>query len=274
MATPAAGAERAAAVRRQYGRYVLGLGAIFCGGVDLVWRQASGWQQIAPLNRLPAGAVLGLFLVVAAVELAGGVAILAPARQAAMVRAGALALTAAYLVITLLTLPDVVTSPAVFNSWGVLGEELSRLAGAAIAFAMARRAAGERAWVAPLERAAYWAFAACTVTFMIEQWVFFARTVTLVPKWVPPNQLFWAVATTVAFGLAAAALLARRAALLAARLLTVMLVSFAVLVWVPILFAQPHVLSNWTEGAETLSIAGAAWVVSDYLAARRPGRAG
>jgi hypothetical protein len=44
----------------------------------------------------------------------------------------------------------------------------------------------------------------------------------MVPKWIPPGQHFWAVATGVAFLLASAAILSGVLAVLAARLLTVM----------------------------------------------------
>lgn len=270
MATAAGGAQPAESSRWQAGRYVLALGAVFYGAVDLILRPVAGWRQVVPLNHAPAASVLALFLIVAAVELAAGLALLAPSRAQGALRAGALALTAVYIVITLLTLPDVVLSPLVFNSWGNLGEQLSRLAGAALVLALLpaepdpARGSGRPG----LARAAYWAFAASVVTMMFEQWVYFSPTVALVPKWIPPGQVFWAVATTVAFGLAAAALLARRWALPAAGLLTAMLLGFGLLVWLPILIAHPHTVSNWTEAAETLSIAGAAWVVTDWLAAR------
>jgi hypothetical protein len=127
----------------------------------------------------------------------------------------------------------------------------------------------EQGWSTPLLRAGYWAFTACVISFMLEQWVYFDPTVALVPTWLPLGRVFWAVATTVAFALAAVALLSQHLALLAARLLTAMLVGFGLLVWIPILFLHPHVAGNWTELAETLSIAGASWVVADYLAARQ-----
>ena len=46
--------------------------------------------------------------------------------------------------------------------------------------------------------------------------------------------MFWAIATTVLFALAALALLANQKALLAARLLTAMIVGFGLLVWIPL----------------------------------------
>jgi hypothetical protein len=81
--------------------------------------------------------------------------------------------------------------------------------------------------------------------------------------------MFWAVATTVAFALAAVALLTNRMALLATRLLTTMIVIFGLLVWVPLLLSDPHSHANWSETAETFAIAGVAWILADLLSEYR-----
>jgi hypothetical protein len=67
---------------------------------------------------------------------------------------------------------------------------------------------------------------------------------------------------TVLFALAAVALLTNRMALLATRLLTMMLVIFG---RVPLLLSDPHNHTNWSENAETFGIAGAAWILADLL---------
>jgi uncharacterized membrane protein YphA (DoxX/SURF4 family) len=77
--------------------------------------------------------------------------------------------------------------------------------------------------------------------------------------------MFWAVATTIFFALAATALFTGRLALLASRLLTAMLIGFALLVWLPAPFADPHKLISWAGNAQNLAITGAAWIVADYL---------
>jgi hypothetical protein len=61
--------------------------------------------------------------------------------------------------------------------------------------------------------------------------------------------MFWAIVTTIAFVLAAIALLSGRSALLAARLLTAMLIGFGLLVWLPAPFADPHKMINWAGNA-------------------------
>ena len=77
--------------------------------------------------------------------------------------------------------------------------------------------------------------------------------------------MFWAVTTTVLFALAAVGLLTNRMALLATRLLTMMLVIFGLLVWVPLLLSDPHSHTSWSETALTFAIAGAAWILADLL---------
>jgi hypothetical protein len=77
--------------------------------------------------------------------------------------------------------------------------------------------------------------------------------------------MFWAVATTVAFALASIALLTGCSALLASRLLTAMIVGFGLFVWLPAAIHHPHSLLAWTGNAENGAIAGAAWIVADYL---------
>jgi hypothetical protein len=102
-------------------------------------------------------------------------------------------------------------------------------------------------------------------SFTLEQAMYLDATAHLVPKWLPPSQMFWAVTTTVAFALAAVALLTNRMARLATRLLTMMIVIFGLLVWVPLLLSDPHNHANWSETAETFAIAGAAWILADLL---------
>ena len=43
----------------------------------------------------------------------------------------------------------------------------------------------------------------CTASFSLEQGLYLGATANLVPKWLLPSQMFWAIATTVLFALAA-----------------------------------------------------------------------
>ena len=147
-------------------------------------------------------------------------------------KTGAAALGAAYLVFALRCVPGIVAAPQTYNSWGNFFEQFSLFTGAAVVYA---------------------------------RWSSGWSPETLVPKWLPPSQMFWAVTTTILFALAAVALLANRMALLATRLLAMMLVIFGILVWVPLLVSDSHNHTNWSETAETFAIAGAAWILADLL---------
>ena len=176
-------------------------------------------------------------------------------------KTGAVILVAAYFVFALLCVPGIVAAPRIYNSWGNFFEQFSLLIGAAIVYARL-----SSAWSpATLNRVGRILLGLCAASFSLEQAFYLHATATLVPKWVPPSQMFWAVATTVLFALAALALLTNRMPLLATRLLTIMLVSFGLLVWVPLLLADPHAHSNWSETAETFAIAGATWILADLL---------
>ncbi len=107
----------------------------------------------------------------------------------------------------------------------------------------------------------------CNLSFAIEQIEFFARTASLVPRWMPGGGNFWAVVTTVDLAVAGIAILTRRQAQLASRLLTILFLAFGVTIWIPTLIARPDSFGNWSEGLETFAIAGTAWIVADVLTA-------
>jgi uncharacterized membrane protein YphA (DoxX/SURF4 family) len=235
---------------------VYGLAAVGFGVLALVWHDFNTWQQIRPLGNVPHRELL--LYVVAAVEIFGGLAIQWP-RTA---RAGAIALGAIYLAFALLWVPFIIATPLVFDRWANFFEQFSLVSGALIVYASFGPNDSLRS--AKVARLGYFSFGICVVSFTLEQLFYLSGTAGFVPKWIPPGQMFWAIATTIAFALAAIALLSGRLALLASRLLTAMIAGFGLLVWLPAL-ADPHKLFNWAGNAENSAIAGAAWIVADYL---------
>lgn len=243
------------------GRYVFGLAAIAFGICAFAFRDMSNWHQLKAVQDFAHLEILTY--IVAAVEILGGIAILLP-RTA---RAGALALGIVYAALTLLTVPLIILQPLVFNSYGNFGEQLSLVSGAMILYACSGPiATGRSSRVAQI---GYYSFGVCVLSFALEQLFYLDPTASFVPKWIPPGQMFWAIATTVAFVLASIALITGFKARLASQLNTAMLLGFGLLVWVPALLAKPSSLGNWSEGLETLAIAASAWVVTDYLGQRR-----
>jgi hypothetical protein len=176
-------------------------------------------------------------------------------------KVGAVVLGAAYLVFVLLCVPGIVAAPQIYNSWGNFFEQFSLVTGAAIVYARLSSAWSRET----LNRIGRILLGICAGSFALEQAFYLHATAGFVPKWLPPSQMFWAIATTVAFALAAVALLTNRMALLATRLLTAMLVMFGLLVWAPLVISDPHNHTNWSETAETFAIAGAAWILADLL---------
>jgi len=244
-------------IKLHMGRYVYGAAAIAFGVITLVWHDFNGWQQIRPLGNVPHREIL-VYLAVA-VELFGGVAI----QWRRTARAGALVLGSLYLIFALMWVPYIVATPQVYDRWGNFFEQFSIVSGALIVYTSVSPRDSARA--ARLARIGYICFGICVISFTLEQLMYLSGTAAFVPKWIPPGQMFWAIATTIALALAAIALLSGRSALLASRLLTTMLVGFGLLVWLPRLIADPHQLINWAGNAQNLAITGAAWIVTDFL---------
>ena len=228
------------------GRLVFGVAASAFGLIALVWHGYNDWHP--PRYLIYAAAAALIF---------GGAAI--PFRRSA--KTGAVVLGAVYLVFALLCVSGIVAKPQIYNSWGNFFEQFSLVTGAAVVYSHLSPA-WSREMVNRIGRVL---LGICTASFTLEQAFYLGATANLVPKWLPPSQMFWAVATTVLFGLAAVALLTNQMALLATRLLTMMLVIFGLLVWVPVLLSDPHNHTNWSETAETFAIAGTAWILADML---------
>ena len=229
-------------------RYVFGVASLASGLITLAWHDSRQLRYIV--------------YAAAAAQIFGGAMI--QFRRTA--KTGASVLGAAYLVFALLCVPQIVAAPQIYNSWGNFFEQFSLVTGAAIVYARL-----SSAWSPGTpNRIGRILFGICAGSFALEQAVYLSATSSLVPKWIPPSQMFWAVTTTILFALAAVALLANRMALFAARLMTVMVVGFGLLVWVPLVLSDLHDHTNWSENAETFAIAGAAWILADLLGEYRP----
>ncbi len=233
------------------GRHVFGVATLASGLITLTWHNYNDWQQ--PRYFIYAAAAALIF---------GGVAI----QFHRTAKTGAAVLAGVYLAFALRCVPQIVAEPKIYNSWGNFFEQFSLATGAAIVYARLSSAWSRET----LPRIAGILLGICSASFALEQAFYLNATASLVPKWIPPSQMFWAISTTVFFALAALALVTNRKALLAARLLTVMLVSFGLLVWVPLVLSHPHSHTNWSETAETFAIAGAAWILADLLGECKP----
>ena len=212
---------------------------------------------------LPAGIphrTMLAYAVGAALALAGAATL--GRRTAAL---GAAALTVLYMLgVVLLHLPRVVAHPLTFTPWGGIGEQLALAAAGLVAFASA---SGSRSRL--LAQIGRLVFGGCLLIFGLAHFLHLDFTASMVPGYIPPGRIFWAVATGIAHIAAGVAILSGRQARLAAILLTVMFAAFSVLVHAPLLLAGPHSHLNWVMNAMNLALTGAAWVVADSLGRRR-----
>jgi hypothetical protein len=237
-----------------YGRIVFGGSAVLFGVIALIWHDADTWQSLHRILRLPFGTIIGEALMIALI--AGGVGIVFPR----IVGAASSVLVVVYALFALACVPGIVAAPKVFGQYDGFFEQFCLLCGALALYAVT---AASSARSATLRVVARLGLGLCMVSFTLAQIIYLGVTVSLVPKWIPPNQMFWAVLTTVAFALAAIAMLINIRARLAMRLMAVMLVIFGVLVWIPLLVAHPEAHGNWSEFALNFLIAGATWMVAD-----------
>ena len=239
-----------------------GVGTIALGISGLVWRDfATDWQRVH-------GDFAGrtaLAVIVALCELVSGVLLLR--RQTA--RAAAAMLTILYFILVLLWVPPILAAPTVYDSYGNFFEELSLVLAGAVAYASFAPAgsgwANRRALISRC-------YGVCAISFALEHFFYLQGAASFVPKWIPPGQMFWAVATAVFFSMAAAAILTGILAGLASRLLAIMIFSFEVLVWAPRLFHSPRVHFEWSGNAVALALSGAAWLLADAIGERQGAR--
>ena len=189
-------------------------------------------------------------------QIAGGIGIMLP-RTA---RPASILLGVIYAIFSLAAIPGIIHTPNMYFVYGAFFEQFSQLCGA-IAVCAATQSDAARS--ATLGRLARVGLGLCAVSFTLAQIFYPQITASLVPAWIPPTQMFWVILTTVAFGLAAVAILINRQARLATRLMALMLALFGVIVWVPLVIAHPEAHGNWSEFALNFQITGAAWMVAD-----------
>src|SRR5581483_1735635 len=232
---------------------VFGAAAVLFGVIALMWHDADTWQNLQHIWSLPLGTIIGGCLMTA--QIASGIAIQHPRA----VRSASVVLCVVYLCFTLACVPDIIAASNVYERYGgSFFLFFSLLCGAIALYAAIDAASAIR-----LRRLARLGLGISAISFTLDQALLLRQTAQLVPKWIPPNQMFWAIVTTVAFGLAAVAILINRRARLAIRLRTLMLALFGLLVWVPQLIVHPKAHFNWSECALTFLVTGAAWTVAD-----------
>jgi uncharacterized membrane protein len=236
---------------------VYGLGVMAVGMASLLFREFDPGQPVP--DSLPARTVLacaaGALMVVAAAA--------SEWRRTVAWGAAALMLYYALFVVILMNGRVLLTDYAIYVTYENIAMQLAIALGAMIIFASTARV--DAAVAARLTRVGQLAFGVCALVFGGAHFVYMNMTAPMVPKWLPPSQVFWGYATGVCFVAAGLAILSGVQARLAAILLTVMLALFGLLANLPILLADHASHFNWTESAVNLAVVGAAWVVAESL---------
>jgi hypothetical protein len=237
-----------------YGRIVFGASAVLFGVIALMWHDSDAWQSLSQIWSLPFGTIVGGCLMIAQIACGIGMQYPRTARLASVV------VGVVYLLFSLACIPGIIAAPTIYAQYGSFFEQFSLLCGAIALYAATE---ANQARAIAFGRVARLGLGLCAISFTVSQMVYPRVTADLVPKWIPPNQMFWAILTTIAFALAAVAILINRQARLALRLMTLMLALFGVVVWIPRLIARPQAHLNWSEFGLTFLITGASWMVAD-----------
>jgi hypothetical protein len=240
-----------------YGRIVFGASAVLFGVIALMWRDPDTWQNVYEIRRLPFGMIIGVCLMIALI--AGGIVMQSP-RTAHM---ASVILGVVYVCFSLACIPGIIAASNVYEKYGCSFFLFFSMVCGAVALYAATDANAARAAI--IGQAARLGLGVCAISFTMGQALLLRDTAGLVPKWVPPNQMFWAVLTTIGFALAAIAILINRLAPLATRLMTLMLGLFGVMVWAVRLVAHPEAHFIWSEFSLTFLITGASWMVADLI---------
>jgi uncharacterized membrane protein YphA (DoxX/SURF4 family) len=245
----------------EFGWRVFGLGVMALALVDLAWGNFDSGQPVP--KAFPDRTVLAY--AAAAFMLVAGAAI--EWRRTAAWGAAALAAYFALIVVVLMGGNVILRHPAEFGAYSGTAEQLAIAAAALIVYAA--NANIDAALAARLTRVGQLTFGVCAVLFGGAHFFYMNLTIPLVPKFLPPSQVFWAYATGIGHIAAGLAILTGVQARLAAILLTVMYGSFTPLVHVPNLMAGHVSQFIWSENAENIALTGVAWVVADSLSRRR-----
>ena len=231
-----------------------GLGAILLGAAGIWFHDfAMQWQPVPagfPL-RMQFAIVTGLLLILGGGETLSG----RWAHGGAALLAGIYALW-----VLILHVPLIAMKPADLGTWNGVAEIVLMISGAIALYAGVR---GMRGRVA---NAVCIASGLCALVFGATHFKYVQFTATMVPAWIPPNQIFWAYLTGAGHVVAGLSLLSGFRAHWGATLLAVMMGAFVILVHIPRVYAAPGEQLEWIMLGVALSLSGAAWLVRKYAA--------
>jgi uncharacterized membrane protein YphA (DoxX/SURF4 family) len=247
------------ATTKTFGWRLYGVGVMALGLLCL------SWGDFIPGQPVPKGLPGRTGLAYAAAVFLIGAGAAVEWRRTAARAAAALAAYYALIVVILMNGRVMIRNYTEFAAYSGGAEQLAIAAAGLIVYAA--NANIDSAAIARLTRVGQLAFGVCAVLFGAAHFFYLSFTASVVPKWLPPTQEFWAVATGIFHIAAGVAILANVKARLASTLLTAMYAAFGLLVHAPMLLADSSSHMNWAENALNLALTGVAWVVADSFRA-------
>ncbi len=241
-----------------FGWRVYGLGVMALGLTSLAFREFDPGQPVP--EHFPFRTVLSYAAGVLVVAAAAAVEL----RRTVAWGGAALAVYFGLFVVFLLDGHQLLTHFAEYGIYEQIAMPLAIALGGLILYAA--NAGINATQSARLTRLCQLVFGVCVLIWGGAHFVYMNMTAPLVPKWLPPSQVFWGYVTGVCFIAAGLAVLTGVKARLAATLLTVMIACFGLLANDRILLTGLSSHFNWSESALNLTLVGVAWVVADSLA--------
>lgn len=254
--------------RMRAGAWLYALATIATGIVDIVWRQfEASHQPLKSLGHVPGEQALaiiaGLLLV------AAGIALLW--RRTA--RIGATVSAIFYIIFALFWVPRFfviahVTGFRIGVVVFVIGGALEQvLLAAPVSILFATTATHDSARQNKAKIAARWMLGLPPIFFGLGHLVSLQGYKPFVPHWVPFG-LFWIAFTGIAFLLAGSAIVTGIQAVLAARMLALMLLLFEFMVEIPPIFSHPHSQGAWGGALYNLTAIGVCWMFAEFVSNR------
>jgi uncharacterized membrane protein len=249
------------------GVYVFGLATVATGLIDVVWGAFDPAEQpIQAFGDHVPGAHLFAYIVGLALIAAG---VLLLNRRTA--RIGAPISMAAYALFAIFYFPRFITAPHYLGQH--LSVYVSVLTGVCQNVIVICAAAIVYVWSAGTSSARFttairWVFGISVIVFGWNHLASLRSSAPFVPAWMPFGAPFWVAFTGVAFVLAGAAIVARMADVLAARLLALMLLVFSAATLLPFLIATPKMEGNWGANAYNIVAAASAWILAGWLSSQ------
>ena len=226
-----------------------GLVCLAFGDFGLQWQPVPDWVT----GRLPLAYLNGALLAT------GGALLFWPRSALAAARGLTLYLL---LWVLLLKVPKLFAAPLSVVAWLGFAEIFSLAVGAAMLAALLDPAQ-RPSW----KVAARYAYGICPLIFGLSHFVYLDFTAGMVPGWLPAP-FFWAALTGAGHLAAGLAILSGVLSRLAAGMLAAMMGSFALLLHLPRVVADPTSQIEWTMLAIATTLAGAAWIVRAGLTPR------